>query len=43
MFDRYNIVEEEDLRAAVKKIEAGIALDLGHVLDTAGKDEPQKV
>lgn len=37
VFDRYNIVEEEDLRAAVKKIEAGIATDLGHVLDTAGK------
>jgi len=43
VFDRYNIVNGEDLRAAVKKIEAGIALDLGHVWDTAGKDEPQKV
>lgn len=43
VFDRYNIVEEEDLRAAVKTIEAGIALDLGHVLDTAGKTGTQKV
>ena len=43
VFDRYNIIEEEDLRAAVKRIEAGIALELGHVLDTAGKQEDQKV
>ncbi len=28
MFDRYNIVEDEDARNAVKVIEAGIARDL---------------
>jgi hypothetical protein len=25
VFDRYNIIEEDDLREAVKRIEAGIA------------------
>jgi len=39
----YNIIEEVDLRAAVKRIEAGISLELGHVLDTAGEWEEQKV
>ncbi len=33
----YNIVREDDLREAVKKIEAGIASDFGHVLDTFEK------
>jgi integrase len=36
VFDRYNIVEEDDLRDAVKRIEAGIAIsgrDSGQDLD----------
>jgi integrase len=43
VFDRYNIIDEEDLRAAVKRIEAGISRDLGHDLDTRAKGEPRKV
>jgi integrase len=43
VFDRYNIVEDGDVRAAVQRIEAGATKDLsdaptglGRVLDTAG-------
>ena len=50
VFDRYNIVEDEDVRNAVKVIEAGASRDLeaeaqfasGQDLDTGGKDVPQK-
>ena len=41
VFDRYNIVEEDDLRDAVKRIEAGIARNsgsLGHDLDKVRGD-----
>jgi hypothetical protein len=34
-FDRYNIVEDEDVRNAVKVIEAGSARDLGATPDVA--------
>jgi len=37
VFDRYNIVEDEDVRQAVRQIEAGRAAELtGRVLDTSG-------
>jgi hypothetical protein len=50
VFDRYNIVEDEDVRNAVKVIEAGAARDLqvearaalGQDLDTGGRGTPQK-
>ncbi len=51
VFDRYNIVEDEDVRNAVKVIEAGAARDLaaearlaasGQDLDTEGRGAPQK-
>jgi integrase len=35
VFDRYNIIEEDDLRDAVKRIEAGIAKDSG----ASGQDQ----
>ena len=36
VFDRYNIVEDEDVKDAVAQLEAGAAAELGRVLDTAG-------
>jgi integrase len=50
VFDRYNIVEDEDVRNAVKVIEAGAARDLqvearvalGQDLDTEGGGTPRK-
>jgi integrase len=49
VFDRYNIVNDEDVRNAVKLIEAGRERELGEVaaapgkdLDTAGKGTAQK-
>jgi integrase len=33
VFDRYNIVEDEDVKAAVAQLEAGMAAVLGRVLD----------
>jgi integrase len=37
VFERYNVIEEGDLRAASKKLEAGARAELGRVLDTIGK------
>jgi integrase len=50
LFDRYNIVEDDDVKNAVKVIEAGAARDLaveacaasGQDLDTEGRGVPQK-
>jgi len=36
VFDRYNIVEDEDVKDAVAQLEAGAAAELGRVLDTGG-------
>jgi len=36
VFDRYNIVEDEDVKDAVAQLEAGAVAELGGVLDTAG-------
>jgi len=36
VFDRYNIVEDEDVKDAVAQLEAGAAAVLGRVLDTSG-------
>ena len=41
VFDRYNIVEEDDLRDATKRIEAGRAIDAtgsGHDLDKVAEN-----
>ena len=38
VFDRYNIVSEDDLRDAVRRIEAGF---FGHVLDTLCEKAPE--
>ncbi len=38
VFDRYNIVSEDDLRDAVRRIEAGF---FGHVLDTLCESAPK--
>ena len=35
VFDRYNIVEDEDVKDAVAQLEAGAAAELGRVLDTS--------
>ena len=40
VFDRYNIVRDDDLRDAVKKIEAGIASEFGQEMDNIGKPKP---
>jgi hypothetical protein len=50
VFDRYNIVEDEDVKNAVMVIEAGVARDLaaearlasGQDPDTDGRGAPQK-
>lgn len=36
VFDRYNIVEDEDVKDAVALLEARAAALLGRVLDTSG-------
>ena len=44
VFERYNIIEEEDLREAVKRIEAGRAIGpsgSGQDLDKVAENEPR--
>src|SRR5260370_39069113 len=45
VFDRYNVVSEDDLRSAVRQIESGATAELarvsGHVLDTLWADAPK--
>jgi hypothetical protein len=36
VFDRYNVIEDEDLKAAVRKIETGRQQNLGQDLDNMG-------
>jgi len=38
VFERYNVVEEDDLREATRKLEAGAAVELGQDLGNVGQD-----